>query len=91
MQVPVGGTAAWAPGVSLRVRVSASGCPAHEARLRIVRSGEVWKECSLPVPGEISFPVGKPPEGRRDFYRLELYGDAGRILCNPVFVTCDVP
>jgi hypothetical protein len=81
-----GATVRAAPGDELSLDVAVEGGEAHQARLRVVRSGQLLRDERVSVPGRIAVPLVGGDDGRLTYYRFELRGRSGKLLTNPIFV-----
>ncbi|NGZ02905.1 MAG: hypothetical protein CV090_07640 [Nitrospira sp. WS238] len=70
----------------IRVGVSTVDDKPHQARLRVIRSGEIIKEVEGKTPLRIELVDSETKQGAWQQYRLEVMGASGELLTNPIYV-----
>lgn len=71
----------------VRVAVSTFDGKPYEARVRIIRSGQVIKQIEGRTPLQIELADREAQRGERLNYRMEVVGKGGELLTNPIYVS----
>lgn len=70
----------------VHLALAASDRGHHPVTVRIVRSGQVVARVNGETPFAYEFPDTTVPAGERMSYRVDVNGESGELLSNPVFV-----
>ena len=68
------------------VRLSARDGKAHPVTLRLIRSGEIIGMTKAETPVQYQLADTKPVPDAGAYYRLEVVGQSGELLTNPIYV-----
>lgn len=71
----------------VRVGISAADGKQHGTKLRVIRSGQIIKQIEGRTPLHIQLEDRDPRPGEWSNYRVEVVGDGGELLTNPIYVS----
>ena len=73
--------------ILVRLAVSSSDGRSHPTTARVIRSGQLMKTVTEPVPFAVTLRDTAPEAGEMSYYRLMICtSDEHRIVSNPIFV-----
>jgi hypothetical protein len=72
--------------VTVRLAVSASDGRSEPVRVRIIKSGRMWREFTAQTPFDQHWTDVAPPANGRDYYRVEVGRGDQHLLSNPIFL-----
>lgn len=71
---------------TVKIKVHTIDGGAYKTKVRLIRGGELAKSYSMTTPFTIEFEDNYFLKGEKSFYRVDVSGDMGRIVSNPIFV-----
>ena len=79
-------TSARDSNVRLKLAVSATDGRSEQIRIKIIRSGQIWRDFSAQTPFQQEWNLQSSVNKGAAYYRVELGQGAQRLLSNPIFL-----